>query len=57
MACLPLSYLLGRDETKDMTLFLVLTLLVVVGGLLGNFGLIKTNYDPDEPQRSFIRHS
>ncbi len=57
MAYLPLSYLLGRGQTKDMTLFLVLTLLVLVGGLLGNFGLIKTNYDPDEPQRSFIRHS
>lgn len=40
-----------------MTLFLVLTLLVIVGGLLGNLGLIKTNYDPDEPQRPFIRHS
>ena len=57
MACLPLSYLLSRSQTKDMTLFLVLTLLVLVGGLLGNFGLIKTNYDPDEPQRPFIRHS
>jgi len=57
MACLPLSYLFSRSQTKDMTLFLVLTFLVLVGGLLGNFGLIKTNYDPDEPQRSFIRHS
>jgi hypothetical protein len=40
-----------------MTLFLVLTLLVIVGGLLGNFGLIKANADPNEPQRPFIRHS
>lgn len=40
-----------------MTLFLVLTILVISAGILGNLGLIKTNYDPDEPQRPFIRHS
>jgi hypothetical protein len=31
--------------------------MVIVSGLLGNLGFIKTNHDPDEPQRSFIRHS
>ena len=39
-----------------MTPFLVLTALMIVGGILGNLGLIKSNHDPDEPQRPFIRH-
>lgn len=57
MACLPLSVAPSAAETKDMTALLILTGLLIVAGILGNLGLIKTNSDPDVPQRPFIRHS
>jgi hypothetical protein len=57
MACLPLSDLDREAEDKDMTLLLLLTALLVLAGLAGNLGLIKSNHDPDVPQRPFIRHS
>jgi hypothetical protein len=57
MAFLPLSALHGQVEDKDMTAILLLTLLLVLAGVLGNLGLIKSNYDPDVPQDPFIRHS
>jgi hypothetical protein len=57
MAYLPLSKVVLSAQDKDMTAFLILTGLLIVAGILGNFGLIKSNYDPDVPQRPFIRHS
>lgn len=57
MACLPLSEMDRAAEDKDMTLLLLLTALLVLAGVAGNLGLIKSNDDPDVPQRPFIRHS
>lgn len=57
MACLPLSAALTAAETKDMTALLLLTGFLIVLGILGNLGLIKTNSDPDVPEPPFIRHS
>jgi|KBSSwiStaDraftv2_1062776.scaffolds.fasta_scaffold168214_3 hypothetical protein len=57
MACLPLSNLAAATEYKDMTALLLLTVLLIVAGILGNIGRIKNDHDPDVPQRPFIRHS
>jgi hypothetical protein len=39
-----------------MTALLLLTLLLIVAGILGNLGWIKNDHDPNVPQRPFIRH-
>ena len=57
MAYLPLSNLLRAAQDKDMTALLLLTLVLVVAGILGNLGWIKNDHDPNVPQRPFIRHS
>lgn len=56
MACLPLSNLLTATEDKDMTALLLLTIILIVAGILGNLGKIKNDHDPNVPQRPFIRH-
>ncbi|HEX6685357.1 MAG TPA: hypothetical protein VF062_21410 [Candidatus Limnocylindrales bacterium] len=40
-----------------MTALLLLVLFLVVAGIAGNLGLIKTNSDPEHPEPPFIRHS
>lgn len=57
MAYLPLSSVERHEQDKDMTALLLLTGLLIVAGILGNLGLIKSNNDPDVPRDPFIRHS
>jgi hypothetical protein len=39
-----------------MTPLLLLVLFLVVAGIAGNLGWIKSNSDPEHPEEPFIRH-
>lgn len=40
-----------------MTPLLIFVLFLILLGVAGNLGWIKTNSDPDHPDPPFIRHS